>query len=103
MCNIFSCAPDYKLHFPGFSNNSYLVHKPISFTEGENEIVITFRTNASDGLLLFSANHKRNGDFIQLSFVKGKLEFRFDPGDRVVFIQSKENVNTGKKVTAVIT
>ena len=77
-------------------------HKSIAFNSELNTIDITFQTNASDGLLLFAADHKLRGDFIQLHVVGGKLEFRFDPGDSLVFIQSKELVNTGKIVTATV-
>lgn len=78
-------------------------HKRISFNSELNTIDVTFQTNASDGLLLFAADHKKRGDFIQLHVVGGKLEFRFDPGDSLVFIQSNGRVNTGEFVMATVT
>ena len=76
------------LHFPGFRQGSFLEHKSISFNNELNTIDVTFQTNATEGLILFAADHKERGDFIQLSVVGGKLEFRFDPGDSLVFIRS---------------
>ena len=78
-------------------------HKSISFNLEENRIDITFQTSASDGLLLFAADSKDRGDFIQLRVVGGKLEFRFDPGDSLVYIQSNQRVDTGDTVTATAT
>lgn len=95
-------TPEGDLHFPAFRQNSFLEHKNIAFNSEFNTIDITFRTHASDGLLLFAADHKLRGDFIQLHVVGGKLEFRFDPGDSLVFIQSNELVNTGEIVTATV-
>jgi len=43
------------------------------------------------------------GDFIQMRVVDGKLEFRFNPGDSLVYIQSIERVDTGETVTATAT
>lgn len=103
ICFKFVFSAEYELHFPTFGKNSYLEYKSISFNSEENRIDITFKTNASDGLLLFAADHKERGDFIQLRVVGGKLEFRFDTGDSLVFIQSKESVNTGEIVTATAT
>ena len=91
------------LHFPAFRQGSFLEHKSISFNSELNTIDITFQTNASNGLLLFAADHKQRGDFIQLRVVGGKLEFRFDPGDSLEFIQSNERVDTGKIITATVT
>lgn len=88
------------LHFPAFSRGSFLEHKSISFNHEENIIVVTFKTNNTDGLLLFAADHKKRGDFIQLRVTGGKLEFRFSPGDIPVLIQSNEFVNTSQTVTA---
>lgn len=78
-------------------------HKSISFNNELNTIDVTFQTNATEGLILFAADHKERGDFIQLSVVGGKLEFRFDPGDSLVFIRSDQNVNTGETITATAT
>lgn len=91
------------LHFPAFRQGSFLEHKSISFNSELNTIDITFQTNTSNGLLLFAADHKQRGDFIQLRVVGGKLEFRFDPGDSLEFIQSNERVDTGKIITATVT
>lgn len=91
------------LHFPGFRQGSFLEHKSISFNNELNTIDVTFQTNATEGLILFAADHKERGDFIQLSVVGGKLEFRFDPGDSLVFIRSDQNVNTGETITATAT
>ena len=101
--NYFQFSAEFDLHFPTFGRNSYLEYKSISFNSEENRIDITFTTKARDGLLLFAADHKERGDFIQLHVVGGKLEFRFDTGDSLVFIQSKESVNTGEIVTATAT
>ena len=78
-----------------FGRNSFLGHKSISFNLEENRIDLTFQTNVSDGLLLFAADSKDRGDFIQLRVVGGYLEFRFDPGDSLVYIQSNKRVVTG--------
>ena len=91
------------LHFPGFRQGSFLEHKSISFNNELNTIDVTFQTNATEGLILFAADHKERGDFIQLSVVGGKLEFRFDPGDSLMFIRSDQNVNTGETITATAT
>ena len=99
--NFFSENGD--LHFPGFRQGSFLEHKSISFNNELNTIDVTFQTNATEGLILFAADHKERGDFIQLSVVGGKLEFRFDPGDSLVFIRSDQNVNTGETITATAT
>lgn len=101
-CN-FYFSTGFDLHFPAFGRKSFLEHKGISFNLEENRIDITFQTNTSDGLLLFAADNKDRGDFIQLRVVGGKLEFRFDPGDSLVFIQSIERVDTGNTVTATAT
>ena len=63
--------------------------------------MITFKTNATEGLLFFSS-HKHYRDFIQLRVAQGLLEFRFDAGDGPVYIRSSGQVNTGEKVTAVV-
>lgn len=91
------------LHFPAFGKNSFLEHKSISFNNEINRIDITFKTNASEGLLLFAADSKKRGDFIQLHVTGGKLEFRFDPGDSLVYIQSNQRVDTGEIITATVT
>ena len=91
------------LHFPAFGKNSFLEHKSISFNNEINRIDITFKTNASEGLLLFAADSKKRGDFIQLHVTSGKLEFRFDPGDSLVYIQSNQRVDTGEIITATVT
>ena len=94
---------EFDLHFPAFGRNSFLEHKRISFNLEENRIDITFQTSTSDGLLLFAADNKDRGDFIQMRVVGGKLEFRFNPGDSLVYIQSIERVDTGKTVNATAT
>ena len=94
---------EFDLHFPAFGRNSFLEHKRISFNLEENRIDITFQTSTSDGLLLFAADNKDRGDFIQMRVVGGKLEFRFNPGDSLVYIQSIERVDTGKTVNASAT
>ncbi|XP_048590163.1 protein eyes shut homolog [Nematostella vectensis] len=96
------CSRDYTPHFIRFSNNSYLVHKEIVTSPEFNKIVIAFKTNATDGLLFFS-KHASYRDFFQLHIVGGKLEFRFDPGDRLAAIKSDADVSIGRKITAVIT
>ena len=100
---IFNLFTEFDLHFPAFRRNSFLEHKSISFNLEENRIDLTFQTNVSDGLLLFAADNKDRGDFIQLRVVGGYLEFRFDPGDSLVYIQSNERVDTGETVTATAT
>ena len=99
----FYLFTEFDLHFPAFGRNSFLEHKSISFNLEENRIDLTFRTSVSDGLLLFAADSKDRGDFIQLRVVGGNLEFRFDPGDSLVYIQSNERVDTGDIVTATAT
>ena len=77
--------------FPAYGRNSFLEHKSISFNLEENRIDLTVQTSVSDGLLLFAADHKDQGDFIQSRVRCGwlqYLEFRFDPGDSLVYIQS---------------
>ena len=102
---IFNLFTEFDLHFPAFRRNSFLEHKStcISFNLEENRIDLTFQTNVSDGLLLFAADNKDRGDFIQLRVVGGYLEFRFDPGDSLVYIQSNERVDAGETVTATAT
>ena len=87
---------EFDLHFPAFRRNSFLEHKSISFNLEENRIDLTFQTNVSDGLLLFAADNKDRGDFIQLRVVGGYLEFRFDPGDSLVYIQSNERAQAAQ-------
>ena len=77
-------------------------HEKIAFNSEVNQIDVTFQTSASNGLLLFAADHNERGDFIQLRVVDGKLEFRFDPGDSLVYITSAESVNNGEITTAIV-
>ncbi|XP_040441615.1 LOW QUALITY PROTEIN: basement membrane-specific heparan sulfate proteoglycan core protein [Falco naumanni] len=61
------------------------------------EIVITFRPDAADGLLLYNGQRKTSGaDFISFGLVGGRPEFRFDAGSGMATIRHPTPLRLGE-------
>ncbi|NWH79825.1 PGBM protein, partial [Piaya cayana] len=61
------------------------------------EILITFRPDAADGLLLYNGQRKSSGaDFISFGLVGGRPEFRFDAGSGMATIRHPTPLRLGE-------
>ncbi|KAK4809745.1 hypothetical protein QYF61_007113 [Mycteria americana] len=61
------------------------------------EILITFRPDAADGLLLYNGQRKNSGaDFISFGLVGGRPEFRFDAGSGMATIRHPTPLRLGE-------
>ncbi|XP_065520473.1 basement membrane-specific heparan sulfate proteoglycan core protein isoform X3 [Lathamus discolor] len=61
------------------------------------EILITFRPDAADGLLLYNGQRKTSGaDFISFGLVGGRPEFRFDAGSGMATIRHPTQLRLGE-------
>ncbi|XP_030319283.1 basement membrane-specific heparan sulfate proteoglycan core protein [Calypte anna] len=61
------------------------------------EILITFRPDAADGLLLYNGQQKNSGaDFISFGLVDGRPEFRFDAGSGMATIRHPTPLRLGQ-------
>ncbi|KFQ14190.1 Basement membrane-specific heparan sulfate proteoglycan core protein, partial [Leptosomus discolor] len=61
------------------------------------EILITFRPDAADGLLLYNGQRKTSGaDFISFGLVGGRPEFRFDAGSGMATIRHPTPLRLGE-------
>ena len=88
------------IHFPLFNGYSYVVYRPIAFTDVVNTIVMTFRTTEKNGLLVY-AGHSTYKDFVQLLVIDGFLEYRFDAGAEMISLRSQQTVNSGSLHTVI--
>lgn len=66
------------------------------------DIEISFKPEAPNGLLLYSGQQPRTGDFMSLGLNEGYVEFRYELGSGVTLIKSEEPVALGKWSTVRI-
>lgn len=89
-----NCQHEIDVHIPEFSGHSYLEYKGLgrsSLLFLEIELVI--KPTKPNGLILYNGYTKdRQGDFISLAMVQGRLEFRFDLGTGPAILRSSEAI-----------
>ncbi|XP_070534046.1 protein eyes shut homolog [Ptychodera flava] len=77
------CQEDVAIHFPAFNGNSYLEHSGLEFSsELTNEIYVTFKTVATEGTIIYSAQSPANptSNFIHLYIFNGVLNYQLNCG-----------------------
>ncbi|XP_017588192.1 PREDICTED: basement membrane-specific heparan sulfate proteoglycan core protein [Corvus brachyrhynchos] len=81
----------------GQSPRSFLPLPTIKDAYKRFEILITFRPDAADGLLLYNGQRKTSGaDFISFGLVGGRPEFRFDAGSGMATIRHPTALRLGE-------
>ncbi|XP_072773404.1 basement membrane-specific heparan sulfate proteoglycan core protein isoform X5 [Taeniopygia guttata] len=81
----------------GQSPRSFLPLPTIKDAYKRFEILITFRPDAADGLLLYNGQRKNSGaDFISFGLVGGRPEFRFDAGSGMATIRHPTALRLGE-------
>ncbi|KAK2521549.1 Hspg2 [Columba guinea] len=81
----------------GQTPHSFLPLPTIKDAYKRFEIVITFRPDAADGLLLYNGQRKNSGaDFISFGLVGGRPEFRFDAGSGMATIRHPTPLRLGE-------
>ena len=72
---------------PSFGGSSYLQLRQLRDAGRSLELELWFLTRSADGLLLYSGQRERSGDFIGLRLVGGRLEFGYDLGSGAASIK----------------
>ncbi|XP_027764587.1 basement membrane-specific heparan sulfate proteoglycan core protein, partial [Empidonax traillii] len=81
----------------GQSPRSFLPLPTIKDAYKRFEILISFRPDAADGLLLYNGQRKNSGaDFISFGLVGGRPEFRFDAGSGMATIRHPTALRLGQ-------
>ncbi|XP_014817217.1 PREDICTED: basement membrane-specific heparan sulfate proteoglycan core protein-like, partial [Calidris pugnax] len=81
----------------GQTPRSFLPLPTIKDAYKKFEILITFRPDAADGLLLYNGQRKTSGaDFISFGLVGGRPEFRFDAGSGMATIRHPTPLRLGE-------
>ncbi|XP_017695325.1 PREDICTED: basement membrane-specific heparan sulfate proteoglycan core protein, partial [Lepidothrix coronata] len=81
----------------GQSPQSFLPLPTIKDAYKRFEILISFRPDAADGLLLYNGQRKNSGaDFISFGLVGGRPEFRFDAGSGMATIRHPVALRLGQ-------
>nr|XP_060608807.1 protein eyes shut homolog isoform X1 [Anolis sagrei ordinatus] len=67
-------------------------------------IQIQFQTLLSDGILFYTAQHlsPRSGDFLSISLANGYVQLRYNLGDRIIILQTFQNVLTSNNTWYLI-
>ncbi|XP_037076211.1 agrin-like [Pollicipes pollicipes] len=81
---------------PSFSGAAYLQLRKLRDIGRSLELEVWFLARSPDGILLYSGQFDRNGDFLGLKLVDGRLEFGFNLGSGPVMIKSEESVTMNK-------
>ncbi|XP_061298167.1 basement membrane-specific heparan sulfate proteoglycan core protein isoform X6 [Pezoporus flaviventris] len=85
------------LPYFGQTPRSFLPLPTIKDAYKRFEILITFRPDAADGLLLYNGQRKTSGaDFISFGLVGGRPEFRFDAGSGMATIRHPTQLRLGE-------
>ena len=84
-----------------FNTTSSLRYPPLQNATLETTIVLSFNPASPQGLLLYSGDGTRFKDFISLSLVDQRVEFRYDLGlGTAIIISDIITLNTWHTVTA---
>ncbi|ESP03639.1 hypothetical protein LOTGIDRAFT_224298 [Lottia gigantea] len=90
------CEKYVTVRFPNFYGIGYLGLPVLKDGYKEFAIVIEFRPQAQNGLLLFSSeSESAKSDFFSITLVDGFVEFRFDCGTGMGIIRSQDMVTIG--------
>ncbi|XP_058279281.1 basement membrane-specific heparan sulfate proteoglycan core protein isoform X3 [Hirundo rustica] len=88
---------EHVIPYFGQSSRSFLPLPTIKDAYKRFEILITFRPDAADGLLLYNGQRKNSGaDFISFGLVGGRPEFRFDAGSGMATIRHPTALRLGQ-------
>ncbi|XP_066058873.1 basement membrane-specific heparan sulfate proteoglycan core protein isoform X2 [Chamaea fasciata] len=88
---------EHVIPYFGQSPLSFLPLPTIKDAYKRFEILITFRPDAADGLLLYNGQRKNSGaDFISFGLVGGRPEFRFDAGSGMATIRHPTALRLGE-------
>ncbi|KAK6179410.1 hypothetical protein SNE40_011777 [Patella caerulea] len=91
------CQKYISVRYPQFFGMGYLALPVLKDGYKEFTIVVEFRPQAQNGLLLFSSEtESAKSDFFSIALIDGYVEFRFDCGTGLGVIRSTEMVNIGQ-------
>ncbi len=79
---------DLTIVVPSFNGSSYLEY-PVAFSDGsQTSLQITFNPSSSHGLLLHFGDHTQQRDFLSLSLINSRIQYRYDLGSGVAILTS---------------
>ncbi|XP_041319301.1 basement membrane-specific heparan sulfate proteoglycan core protein isoform X7 [Pyrgilauda ruficollis] len=94
---VLKVQAEHVVPYFGQSPRSFLPLPTIKDAYKRFEILITFRPDAADGLLLYNGQRKNSGaDFISFGLVGGRPEFRFDAGSGMATIRHPTALRLGE-------
>lgn len=91
------CEKSVSVKYPKFNGDGYLAFPVLTDSYQRFEVLLEFRPEDINGLILFSAEMKNaESDFFSLSLVDGFVEFRYDCGTGMAVLKSKDKVRLGE-------
>ncbi|KAI4892118.1 hypothetical protein NFI96_017894 [Prochilodus magdalenae] len=91
-----TCSDAMTVRFPKFSGYSYVAFEPLKNSYYSFEIILEFRADSEDGLLLYCGeNDQGEGDFASLALIRGRLHFRYNCGTGTGQIIGRSRVKLG--------
>lgn len=90
------CSQDIAVQYPQFFGQSFVSFEPLKNSYQSFQIILEFRAEAEDGLLLYCGeNEHGRGDFMSLAIIRRSLQFRFNCGNGVAVITSESKIKLG--------
>ena len=75
---------------PAFNTTSYLQYNPYAFASSTSSrsITISFNPASAHGLLFYHGDYTENSDFVSLSMIEQRIEFRYNLGSGLAILIS---------------
>jgi len=90
------CETDLIVRYPKFMGSGYIAFPVLRGAYKEFNIMIDFRPDTENGLMLFSSEHPNaRADFFSITLIDGYAEFRFDCGTGMAKITTSNKVELG--------
>ncbi|XP_030623913.1 pikachurin-like [Chanos chanos] len=92
-----ACSDVVTVRFPKLHGYSHLAFEPLKNSYHSFEIMLEFKADAEDGLLLYCGeNEHGEGDFASLALIRGRLHFRYNCGTGPAQIVSVSRITLGR-------
>ena len=101
MIGYFSLLADVEITTPSFNVISYLEYAFQFSNPRQTSLEITFNPSSSHGLLLHFGDHTQLRDFLSLTLINSRVQFRYDLGSGVAILTSSPlSLNTWHTIYA---